>query len=137
MSRVITFSDGFTSSSAPSVSAGTVEAYPLLNNVTLTEIPGLIFESENVKSVFIDYEIERIGSSTYRQAGVFQAVFNDTWSLSFANYQGDSILDTDLETDYSMYLAIEPTDGQILYVTSDQDGHISSEIKLNILKVSV
>lgn len=137
MPKIVVFSDGFSSSSAPTISGGNIESYSLLNNNPLSNVVGLIFDYAEAKSIFFDYEIERIGTSTYRQSGVFQAVYNSGWSLSFANYQGDSILDEDLSNDYSLSLSIDSSNGQIKYISNDQIGHVSSKIKLNILKVSI
>lgn len=135
MSKILTFADGFSSASAPTVEGAAQENYVLANNQALTNITGLIFNSSTYKSVFFDYEIERIGTSTYRQAGNFLAVYNGTWSLSFGNYQGDTIIEDSLLNDFNITLSIDSASGQIKYSSGNQAGHTSSKIKLNILKV--
>ena len=134
MTRVVSFADGFTSASAPVIAGAEQESYVLLNNQALTNITGLIFDSSIYKSIFFDYEIERIGSAEYRQVGQFVAVYNGSWFLSFGNYTGDSIIEESLENDYGITLSIDSS-GQIKYSSNDLTGHISSKIKLNVLKV--
>lgn len=136
MTRIVSFADGFTSASAPSISEENQENYILNNNQTVTDVIGLLFDSSNYKSVFFDYEIERIGSTIYRQTGSFIAVFNGSWSLSFGNYQGDTILEDTLANPYSVVLTINSSTGQIRYSSGNQPGHTSSKLKVYPTKVS-
>lgn len=136
MSKIITFSDGFSSASAPVVDGTDQESYLLDNNQPVTSIAGLIFDSLTYKSVFFDYEIERIGDITYRQSGQLIAIYNGSWSLSASNYTGEAILSDSLEFDYNIVLSIDSSSGQIKYQSGDQSGHVSTKIKLNILKVA-
>jgi hypothetical protein len=137
MTRIVSFADGFTSASAPVVSGAEQENYTLLNNQSVTDITGLLFDSNANKSVFINYELERIGSSIYRQVGSLIAVFNGTWSITFGNYQGDQIIDDTLVNTYSITLSIDPTTGQMRYSSGNLAGHTSSKIKIYSVKVSV
>jgi hypothetical protein len=136
VTRIVSFADGFTSASAPSISEENQENYILNNNQTVTDVIGLLFDSSNYKSVFFDYEIERIGSTIYRQTGSFIAVFNGSWSLSFGNYQGDTILEDTLANPYSVVLTINSSTGQIRYSSGNQPGHTSSKLKVYPTKVS-
>ena len=111
--RIVSFADGFTSASEPSISGPSSEVYSLSNNQSLTNITGLIFNSSIYKSVFFDYEIERIGTSTYRQTGSLMASFNGSWSLTTGNYQGDSIIEDTLTVDYGITLSIDASTGQV------------------------
>ena len=137
MTRIVSFADSFTSASAPVISGADQENYILLNNQAVTNIAGLIFDSSAYKSVFFNYEVERIGSTIYRQTGSFIAAFNGTWGISFGNYQGDQIIDDSLVVPQNITLSINASTGQISYSSGNQPGHTSSKIKLYIIKVSV
>jgi hypothetical protein len=136
VTRIVSFADSFTSASAPVISGANQENYVLLNNQAVTNIVGLLFDSSIYKSVFFNYEVERIGSATYRQVGSFIAAFNGTWSLSFGNYQGDQIIDDSLVVPQNITLSINASTGQVSYSSGNQPGHTSSKIKLYIVKVS-
>ncbi|MCS6281478.1 MAG: hypothetical protein HUM72_12670 [Dolichospermum sp.] len=137
MTRVVSFADGFTSATSPVVSGASQENYTLNNNQSTSDIAGLIYSSSQYKSIFIDYELERVGSTTYRQAGSFLAVFNGTWTLTFGNFQGDSIIEDTLLNTYSVVLSIDSSTGQIRYSSGNQVGHTSTKFKVYSTKVSV
>lgn len=137
MTRIVSFADGFTSASAPVIAGAEQENYTLANNQALTNITGLIFSSSAYKSVFVDFEIERIGSSTYRQSGSLILSYNGAWSISFGNYQGDSIFEDVLTEDYGITLSVVGATGQVQYSSNNLPGHISSKIKLYVVKVTL
>lgn len=137
MTRIVSFADGFTSASAPVVAGAEQENYTLANNQALTNITGLIFSSSAYKSVFVDFEIERIGSSTYRQSGSLILSYNGTWSITFGNYQGDPIIEDVLTEDYGITLSVVGATGQVQYSSNNLPGHTSSKIKLYVVKVTV
>lgn len=137
MTRIVSFADGFTSASAPVVAGAEQENYTLANNQALTNITGLIFDSSAYKSVFVDFEIERIGSSTYRQSGSLILSYNGTWSITFGNYQGDPIIEDVLTEDYGITLSVVGATGQVQYSSNNLSGHTSSKIKLYVVKVTV
>lgn len=132
--RIVNFADGFSSASEPSVSGAVQENYTLLNNQTLTNIAGLVFDNSVVKSVFFNYELTRTGTIPRRQTGAFQMAYNSTWELSFGNYQGDTIIEDVLTQDYGITLSVTPT-GQIQYSSNNQAGHTSSSLKIYIVRV--
>jgi hypothetical protein len=132
--RITAFADGFTSASEPSVSGAVQENYILLNNQSLTDVVGLQFDSTSIKSVFFKYEIERIGSTSKKQVGTFQMAYNTSWELTFGNYQGDSIIEEALTEEYGITLSVTSL-GQIQYSSNNFIGHISSEIKLYIVRI--
>jgi len=132
--RITAFADGFTSASEPSVSGAVQENYTLLNNQSLTNIVGLQFDSANIKSVFFKYELERVGSTSKKQAGTFQLVYNTSWELTFGNYQGDSIIEDVLTEEYGVTLSVTSL-GQMQYSSNNFIGHVSSEIRLYIVRI--
>lgn len=135
--RVVTFADGFVSTTPPVIEGEVRETYTLLNNQSSpASITGLIVDSNAVKSAFINFEIERIGTSTYRQVGSFIAVYNGSWSLSFGNYQGDQIINDTLDNTENITLSINATSGQISYTSGDLPSHASTKFKIYITKVT-
>lgn len=132
--RITSFADGFTSASEPSVSGAVQENYVLLNNQSLTNIVGLQFDNTSIKSVFFKYELERVGSTSKKQAGTFQLVYNTSWELTFGNYQGDSIIEDVLTEEYGVTLSVTSL-GQLQYSSNNFIGHVSSEIRLYIVRI--
>jgi hypothetical protein len=132
--RITAFADGFTSASEPSVSGAVQENYTLLNNQSLTNIVGLQFDNTSIKSVFFKYELERVGSTPKKQAGTFQLVYNTSWELTFGNYQGDSIIEDVLAEEYGVTLSVTSL-GQLQYSSNNFIGHVSSEIRLYIVRI--
>lgn len=134
--RVVTFADGFVSTTPPVLEGEVAENYTLLNNQSSpVNISGLIIDIADYKSAFINYEIERIGTTTYRQVGSFIAVFNGTWSITFGNYQGNEIINDTLVNPENITLSIDGTTGQVSYTSGNQVGHTSSKLKIYITKV--
>jgi hypothetical protein len=93
MTRLINFSDGFTSASAPVVSAGTQEDFNINNN-QVAPYALLAIDAAEYKSAFIDFEISRYnGSFEFRQSGSAIMSYDGTdWILNIGNYQGDDII---------------------------------------------
>jgi hypothetical protein len=86
--RIVRFIDGFTSSSPPSVEGAFQEIFNLPNNQLLPlNIDGLVFNSIETRTVFINYEIERahvLGGipELFKQSGQMTAVFSESgWEL--------------------------------------------------------
>lgn len=137
MTRIVSFNDSFTSASAPSVAGGSQENYVLLNNQTSVDITDLIFDSLLYKSAFIDAEIIRTGSSIFTQAISIQLYYDGTtWSLTTGNSSGDDILNPTITSDEMISLFIDSS-GQISYSSGDLSGHVSTTLKLSIVRISV
>lgn len=135
MTRIVQFSDGFTSASSPVVSGGAQENYDLLNNQTGTEITGLIFDSSIYKSAFMDAEIERNGILSYRQIIQIQLYFDGTnWNLTTGNSSGDDLLNPSITEPEMISLFINSV-GQVFCDTGDLVGHTSSKLKLSIVRI--
>lgn len=135
MTRIVQFSDGFVSASAPVVSGGSQENYDLLNNQTGTEITGLVFDSLLYKSAFIDAEIERNGILSYRQVIQVQLYFDGTnWNLTTGNSSGDDLLNPTI-TETEMITLFIDSAGQVSYDSGNLAGHTSSKLKLSIVRI--
>ena len=133
--RIVNFADGFTSASAPLVTGGVQEDYALANNQALTNITGLVFSSTSYKAVFIEYELERIGSSTFRQVGTMILSYNGTWTLNLGNFQGNSIIEPTLVNAESITLTVDSATGQFKYTSGNLAGHTASNLNLNIVRI--
>jgi hypothetical protein len=137
MTRLVTFTDGFTSATIPDLGGDSLEIFTLLNNQSVSvNITDLIFSSTEFKTVFMEYEVERVGTLTYRQSGSLIASFNGAWSYSLGNYQGDSIIEESLLNTYSITLSVDASSGQFSYTSGNQAGHTSSKLKLKIVRIS-
>jgi hypothetical protein len=134
--RVVTFADGFVSTTPPVLDGEVSANYSLLNNQSSpVNISDFIIGSSSYKSAFISYEIERIGASTYRQVGSLIAVFNGTWSITFGNFQGDGIFSDTIVNSENVVLSINASTGQFSYTSGNLPGHTSSKLKIYITKV--
>jgi hypothetical protein len=142
--RIVTFSDGFTSSSEPTVEGGTQEDYPILNNQSsfIDFAPNVFsIDSAIYKSAFINYELERFDSGfVYLQAGSFIMSFDGTtWQLQYGSYQGDDlIVDTlvnaqDVELEFSTLSGV----GSLKYKSGSMGSGYAGNLKMLITRVLV
>lgn len=137
-SRVITFADGFTSVSAPSVSGGVQENYTIANNQTAGAI--LTLNSTINKTAFVEYELIRKTDSFYfKQSGSLIMAFDGTsWSLTEGNFQGDSLINvTGVIDPQDLYLIFNPSTGALTYDSGNISGaSYLGTFKLNILRIA-
>lgn len=137
MTRVVTFPDSFTSSSAPSIAGGSQENYPILNNQAGTALTGFILDSSLYKSAFATLEIERNGAASFRQIIQLQFVYDGTdWILTTGNSTGDDLLNPSITSPEMVSLSIDNA-GDITYSTGNLSGHTSSKLKFSIVRISV
>jgi len=105
--------------------------YTLTNNAGTTNITGLILSSSVFTSASYDFEIERIGSSTFRQIIQAQAIWSGTaWSLTFGNYSGSDIIQDSITSTEQVVLTIHSTTGQIRYSSGNLAGHTKTTLKV-------
>ncbi len=135
MTRLISFADGFTSASAPSVSDLPMDAYPLANNVSaLTNITGLDFSAYS--SVFAECEVERIDSNgTNRQVIDIKFSKNATvWSMDFGSWRGSDLIQPALTSIESVVISITGA-GQVQYQSGNMTGTgYIGNFKFNFIK---
>lgn len=95
MTRLLQFSDGFTSASAPSIIGGPSQEDFVISNAALGTTL-LTFDSAIYKSIFFNFTLERSDvGSTFVQNGKGIIGFDGTdWSITFGNFQ-----DSDMVTD--------------------------------------
>lgn len=137
MTRVVTFPDGFTSSTAPLVAGGSQENYAILNNQTGAALTGFILDSSLYKSAFATLEIERNGAASFRQIIQLQFVFDGSdWILTTGNSTGDDLLNPSITSPEMVSLSIDSL-GDVTYSTGNLPGHTSSKLKFSIVRISV
>ena len=136
MTRIVQFADGFSSAGAPVIAGGSQENYTLLNNQTGTNITDLIFDSALYRSAFLSAEIERLGSSEFRQTIEIQLFWDGAdWNLTTGNSSGSDILNDSIISTDQVVLHIDSS-GQISYDSGNLSGHTSSKLKLSIVRIS-
>lgn len=91
-SRIITFSDGFTSATAPGGANGVIETYPIANNAIATTLA--TYNSTLIKTVISTYELIRSTSlGTFKQEGSVTFTFvSGSWSINYGNYSGNEMI---------------------------------------------
>lgn len=138
MARSVEFADGFTAASEPVISgAPDYSPYPLANNqVVAADVIGLSFNSITELSAFIDYELERVGSSTYRQTGRIVVIYDgSSWSLKFQAFSGDEIIQDSLVNNQDVVFSI--VSGQVKFQSGNLAGHVRSTLKALVTKVTI
>lgn len=137
MTRVVTFPDGFTSSSAPSIAGGSQENYTVLNNQTGAALTGFNLDSSLYKSAFATLEIERNGAASFRQIIQLQFIYDGAdWLITTGNSSGDDLLNSSITSPEMISLSIDSL-GDISYSTGNLSGHTSSKLKFSIVRISV
>jgi hypothetical protein len=140
LTRIISFSDGFTSSTAPILAGGSLfEEYTILN----ATLGGTLFtiDSSLYKTAFVDYELIREDSgNTYIQQGSFILAYDSTtWAIVPGNFTGvDMLRDTteSITNPYEIILDISSL-GVLTYDSGNMGVSYVGTLKLNITRVAV
>jgi len=135
MTRVLSFSDGFTSASAP---AGTAiqESYTIANNTTTGAI--LTLAQATNKSMFADYELRRVDSGgTFIQSGSFMMNYDGAWTMTYGNYQGDEMLVSTIANTEHVKLTLNSSTGILTYDSGNMvgTGYVGT-LKLSAIRIS-
>lgn len=132
--RVISFSDGFSSASAPTGISGQ-EDYTIANNITSGAI--LTLDKTIEKVAFVDYELRRSSSGgVYLQAGSLIMAYDGAWSLSEGNYTGDDMLVSAITSTEHVKLSINSVTGALTYDSGNLAGtSYSGTFKINITRI--
>jgi hypothetical protein len=139
MSLIVSFADGFTSASAPTIAGSSPEEYSILNNQSsFANITGLLFDSAVHTTIFMDYEIELSDAtpSLYRQSGSLIASYDGSaWLLEAGSYVGDSVLTT--SAPIAGEIQLQMSGGQVQYKSGNMaGGSFSGTLKLSITRVA-
>lgn len=131
MTRLVTFADGFTAASPPDVTPGAQENYNILNNQAVAvalvndDAEQVTFDPTKTKSVFVDYELERLDDDeTYRQQGSLMLINTLTgWEIQYGNYVGDDLLQEAMISAVShVVLDIDSVTGAMTYLSGEMLG---------------
>lgn len=96
MPKIVSFADGFSTSTPPSVESAGQEVFPILNNQSVAQ---LLEDISPYTSLFAQFELERMVTGTLkRQVGEFIISYNGaTYDINIGNYQGDNLIRTAAE----------------------------------------
>lgn len=135
--RIVSFIDGFTSNSTPSVTGGSQENFTVLNNAALTTI--LTLDGALYKSAFIDYELERLSTgSTFRQAGSMILSYDGSvWSLNTGNFQGSELIQDTITLPEHITLSVSTALGvcTLSYTSGNMSPTYSGNLKMYITRI--
>lgn len=140
--RILSFPDGFTSSSAPLVEgAGSQENFVINNNATAVEL--LTIDSAQYKTYFMDYELIRqdVGGTYVQQGGIILGYDGSDWVITFGNYQGvdlvqDSTGTIDVPEKIKLYVSTTLGVCSLKYDSGAMGGSYAGELKLIITRVA-
>ena len=121
MTRVLNFSDGFTSTTAPTGAGGAQENYTISNNTTA----GILFTTDYTtnRTVFFDYELKRQTSlGIFVQAGSSIMSYDTSWALTQGNYQGDEIIVDTISSTEHVKLILNSSTGALTYDSGNMTG---------------
>jgi hypothetical protein len=136
--RLVTFADGFTSASAPSIAGGVQEDYLIPNNTVGAAI--LTMDKTKNLTAFVEYElIRKTNLSYFKQEGSFIMAYDGTaWLLTEGNFQGHSMINVDGVVDpKDVQLVLDPSTG----VLTANSGNIAGTdyegtFKLDIVRIA-
>ena len=136
MTRVLNFSDGFTSTTAPTGAGGAQENYTIANNTVGGAILTLNYAIN--KTAFIDYELIRTTSlGTFAQAGSLIMAYDTSWLLTEGNYQGDEMIVATISSTEHVKIILNSSTGVLTYDSGNMLGTgYSGTLKLNIVRIS-
>lgn len=133
--RVITFSDGFTSTTAPIIGGAPQSTYTIANNTA----GGSLFIQDYTlsRTVFIDYELIRTTSlGTFVQTGSLILHYSTAWSLSEGNYSGDEMIVSSILNNEHIKVSLNLVTGALTYDSGNMlgTGYVGT-FKLIVTKV--
>lgn len=136
MTRILSFSDSFTSATAPTGSGLVQEDYVIANNIT----GGALFTLNQAtnKTAFIDYELIRTTSlGTFVQAGSLIMSYDTSWVLTEGNYQGDEMIVAAISSTEHVKLILNSSTGVLTYDSGNMLGtSYVGTFKLNIVRIA-
>jgi len=137
--RIVTFADGFVSTSPPDVEGIGQESYNILNNQTTTTLFSI--DSAQYKSAFIDFELSRSDSlASYAQTGSITLFYDGSnWIFSFGVTQNDEIISDSLAEDFNVVFSFTNAlgIGTLKYSSGNMGASYAGKLKLLITRVKV
>lgn len=140
MTRIVSFADGFTSSSAPVVSGGAQENYNILNN-QVSSLALFTIDSADYKTAFISFELEREDvADEFRQSGSIVLHYDGAnWVYTLGNYQGDDIINTSIDTPEQVVFEITTSlgVGSFKYTSGNMGASYTGKLKAFTTRIVV
>lgn len=138
--RILTFADGFTSSTAPVVGGASVqEDYVILNSATAETI--FTIDGTINKSAFFTYDLKRsdIGGSFTQQGSGIVGFDGTAWSITFGNYQGDSIIteNTPSVEEVKFYIDTAGSIGTLKYDSGTMNTSYEGKMSIAITRILI
>lgn len=123
----VSFADGFTASSTPSILGVTQEIYDILNNqASFTNFSGLIFDKDQYQTVKMFCEIERSSVNPteviYRQTIELIFIYKGSWSFTTGLSSGDIVFENAFASPEFVYFSINAATGQVSYTSGNLPG---------------
>jgi hypothetical protein len=137
--RSLDFSDGFTSSTAPTImSVNTQEDYVINNGASAVTL--LTLDNAQYSSVFISFDLTRVGSEgTFRQQGSMLIAHDGTqWVQSFGNFHMNDIITDETPTveKVKLYITNAGSVGSLKYDSGTMGATYSGKISMNVSRIS-
>lgn len=143
MTRIISFADGFTSGSTPTLSGPSVEEYVIANNQAsaVSFSTAFTIDGSDYKSAFVNFELFREDvSNEYLQAGSFILSYDGTnWALEFGSFDGAEIVSDALTNAYNVILQVSTSVGvgEIKYRSGNMGSSYVGTLKLSITRIAI
>lgn len=138
MTRILQFSDGFTSSTAPTIPGGS--SAELINIADNTLSGGVTtFDKTLCTSGFVDYDLSRTdGTTIYTQKGSIIFAYDGTnWSFQLGSYVGSSMIVETVPATFEIALYINASTGEVTYRSGSMGGTYSGKMTFSITRIAV
>lgn len=135
--RLLNFSDGFTSSTAPTLAGGSfLETYTILNNTIAGSL--LTFDYLENATIFAEYELSRqdVGGVYIQQGTIIFAWDGTTWAIQPGNYTGVDMIVNTIANAYEIELMISGS-GVVTYDSGNMSTSYVGTLKLNLTRIAV
>lgn len=134
MTRVVSFADGFTSASAPTITAGTEESYTLANNQAATNLG---IDLTGYRAAIADFSVKRTDTvTTVEQSGSIIFHYDGVnWNIELGSYVGDNLITASVSS--ATDIALTMSGNSVRYATGNMTGgtHTGS-IKMSIVRLT-
>jgi hypothetical protein len=136
--RIVSFTDGFTSSTAPIVQGFVQENYTILNNQS-SDVSLFTFNSTSYTSIFVDFQLVRNDSlNKFSQFGTL-TIFNDgtAWNLSVGMYNNSDIIQDSITNPEHITLTVSNsgTVGSLNYKSGNMGSSYSGTFKIMATRI--
>lgn len=138
--RIVTFADGFVSTTPPSIDGAEQETYTIANNASDVDLFSL--DAEEFSSAFINFEISRSDAvNDYSQTGQMTLFYTEAlgWQFSLGLVINDEIVSASIDNPYNVVFSFtnSGTVGTLGYSSGSMGSSYLGVFKIIISKVQV